>query len=86
MWECFPSPRPHPLPPVWEPHVCKEKKWFVGLNGLFCILGPFLGGSPMLKTVKNGSGIRVDPLPPPVFSKFPHFPVVFFANVPNVFM
>ena len=40
MWECFPSPRPHPLPPVWEPHVCKEKKWFVGLNGLFCILGP----------------------------------------------
>ena len=30
----------------------------------------------MLKTVKNGSGIRVDP-PPPVFSKFPHFPVFF---------
>ena len=48
--------------------------------GLFSILGPFLGGSPMLKTVKNGSGIRVDP--PPVFSKFPHFPIVFFWQRP----
>ena len=36
----------------------------------------------MLKTVKNGSGIRVDPHPP-VFSKFPHFPV-FSANVPYI--
>ena len=35
----------------------------------------------MLKTVKNGSGIRVDP--PPVFSKFPHFPVFFLADVPK---
>ena len=32
----------------------------------------------MLKTVKNGSGIRVDP--PPVFSKFPHFPVFFLGT------
>ena len=32
----------------------------------------------MLKTVKNGCGIRVDP--PPVFSKFPHFPVFFFLG------
>ena len=47
--------------------------------GLFCILGPFFGGSPMLKTVKNGSGIRVDP-PPPVFSKFPHVPVFFWQR------
>ena len=30
----------------------------------------------MSKTVKNGSGIWVDP--PPVFLKFPHFPVFFF--------
>ena len=35
----------------------------------------------MLKTVKNGSGIGVDP--PPVFSKFPHFPVFFFGSVPK---
>ena len=28
----------------------------------------------MFKTIKNGSGIREDP---PVFSKFPHFPVYF---------
>ena len=32
----------------------------------------------MLKTVKNGSWIRVDP---PIFSKFPHFPV-FLGSVP----
>ena len=59
----------------------REKKlWFI-LH--FRTLETFIvGGSPMLKTVKNGSGIRVDP---PLFfsSKFPHFPVVFFANVPN---
>ena len=36
----------------------------------------------MLKTVKNGSGIRVDP--PPVFSKFPHFPVFWGGYVPKV--
>ena len=30
----------------------------------------------MLKTVKNRSGIWVDP--PPVFSKFPHIPILFF--------
>ena len=35
----------------------------------------------MLKTVKNGSGIRVDP-PPPAFSKFPHFP--FFWGVTSL--
>ena len=35
----------------------------------------------MLKTVKNGSGIGVDP-PPPVFLKFPHFPVFFFRERP----
>ena len=40
-------------------------------HGLFCILG----GSPMLKTVKNGSGIRVDP--PPCFFKIP-------TDVPNI--
>ena len=32
----------------------------------------------MLKTVKNGCGIRVDP--PPVFPKFPHYPVFFLAT------
>ena len=36
----------------------------------------------MLKTVKHGSGIRVDP--PPVFSKFPHFPVFFGGELPLV--
>ena len=34
----------------------------------------------MLKTVKSGSGIRVDP-PHQNFSKFPHFPV-FLDNIP----
>ena len=48
-----------PLPPVWECHVCeKTKLWFI-LH--FRTLGTFIvGGSPMLKTVKNGSGIQVD--------------------------
>ena len=47
-------------------------------HGLFCILG---GGSPLLKTVKNGSGIRVDP---PLFFQNSHiFPFFFFfGNVP----
>ena len=77
MWECFPSPRPHPLPPVWEPHVCEEKKWFVGLNGLFCILGPlehfwfsqkcyFLGG---IMVSRSGNGLP----PPPPAGKIPTF-------------
>ena len=61
-----------PLPPFGNVMFFRRKKlWFI----LHCrtletfIVGWFL----MLKTVKNGSGIRVDP--PPVFSKFPHFPV-----------
>ena len=50
--------------PVWECYVCEKKKWFI-LH--FRTLGTFIFvGSPMLKTVKNGSGIRVDP-PPPFF-------------------
>ena len=62
----------HPLPPVWEPHVCKEKKWFVGLNGLFCILGPlehfwfsqkcyFLVG---IMVDRSGNGWPTPPHPP----------------------
>ena len=35
----------------------------------------------MLKTVKNRSGIWVDP-PPCFFSKFPHFPVFFGVERP----
>ena len=38
----------------------------------------------MLKTVKNGSGIREDPPPPCFFSfKIPTFSRFFFGNVPN---
>ena len=30
MWEFFPSGGPPPpLPPVWEPHVCEKKLWFI---------------------------------------------------------
>ena len=44
----------------------------------------FFGGSPMLKTVKHGSGIRVDP-PPPLFFQNSHiFPFFFFGSVPYV--
>ena len=52
----------------------REKKlWFI-LH--FRTLETFIvGGSPMLKTVKNGSGIRIGP--PLFFLKFPHFPVFF---------
>ena len=38
----------------------------------------------MLKTVKNGSGIRVDH--PPCFFKIPTFSRFFFADVPNHFV
>ena len=57
----------------------REKKlWFI-LH--FRTLETFIvGGSPMLKTVKNGSGIRVDP--PPCFFKIPTFSRFFFGNVP----
>ena len=55
-----------PLPPVWEWHVFFWKKiWFI------LHFRTFFGGSPMLKTVKHGSGIRVDP--PPCFFKIPTF-------------
>ena len=37
----------------------------------------------MLKTVKNGSGIRVDP-PPPCFFKIPTFSRFFLDNVPKL--
>ena len=49
-----------PLPPFGNVMFLREKKlWFI-LH--FRTLGTFIvGGSPMLKTVKNGSGIRVDP-------------------------
>ena len=52
----------------------RKKLWFI-LH--FRTLGTFIvGGSPMLKTVKSGSGIRVDP--PPVFFKIPTFsPFIF---------
>ena len=52
-------------PPVWECHVFEKKKNY----GLFCIF--FVGGSPMLKTVKNGNGIWVGPPPTPSFFKIP---------------
>ena len=69
----FPSGGPPP-PTVWECLVFEKKKlWFI-LH--FRTIGTFVvGGSPMLKTVKSGSGIWVDP--PPCFLKFPHFPVFF---------
>ena len=38
-----------------------------------------VGGSPMLKTVKNGSGIRVDP---PLFLQNSHIFPFFFGNGP----
>ena len=82
MWEFFPSRGPPPIPPVWECHVCeKTKLWFI-LH--FRTLGTFIvGGSPMLKTVKNGSWILVD-LPPPVFFffKIPTFSRLFLGDVP----
>ena len=68
VWEFFPSWGPS-LPPVWECHVFERKKlWFI-LH--FRTLETFIvGGSPMLKTVKNGIGICF-------FSKFPHVLVFF---------
>merc|ERR1719150_2848277 len=64
MWEFFPSGGPLPPSPLFGNDMFLKK------NGLFCILEPFIGGSPMLKTVKNGSGIRVDP--PPLFFQNSH--------------
>ena len=50
---------PPPSPLFGNDMFLREKKlWFI-LH--FRTLGTFIvGGSPMLKTVKNGSGIRVD--------------------------
>ena len=71
MWEFPPSP------------LFGNDMFFLKKNyGVFCILGPFFGESPMLKTVKNGSGIRVDP--PPCFFKIPTFSRFFFGNVPKL--
>ena len=64
MWEFFPSGGPP------SPLFGNDMFFFKKNYGLFCILGPFFGGSPMLKTVKNGSGIRVDP--PPLFFQNSH--------------
>ena len=78
MWEFFPSWGP-PLPPVWECHVFERKKlWFIFH---FRTLGTFIvWGSPMLKTVKNGSGIWVEPLP--CFFEIPTFSRFFFGQRP----
>ena len=56
--------------------VRRKKIWFI-LH--FRTLGTFIvGGSPMLKTVKNGNGIRVDPSP--CFLKIPTFSRYFFLG------
>ena len=56
MWEFFPNRGPPPIP----------------LFGNFFPILPFIfGRSPMLNTVKNGCGIRVDH--PPCFFKIPTF-------------
>ena len=49
-------PKSETLPPVWECHVFERKKlWFI-LH--FRTLETFIvGGPPMLKAVKDGSGI-----------------------------
>ena len=82
MWEFFPSRGP-PLPPVWECHVFERKKY--GLFFHFRTLETFIfGGSPMSKTVKNGSGIWADPPPPPLFCQYSHiFSFFFLLNVPR---
>ena len=69
-----------PLPPFGNVMFFRRKKlWFI-LH--FRTLETFIvGGSPMLKTVKNGSGIWVDP-PPPCFFKIPTFSRFFLDNVP----
>ena len=74
----FPKWGTPPLPPVWECHVFEKKKiWFI-LH--FRTLETFIvGGSPMLKTVKNGSGIWVDP-PWPCSFKIPTFYRIFFGG------
>ena len=57
-----------PLPPVWE--------FFPDFTVYFWEV------SHVKNSKKNGCGIRVDP--PPVFSKFTHFPVFFSsADVPK---
>ena len=63
MWEFFPSRGP-PSP---------------GFGNFFPILPFIFGRSPMLKTVKNGSGIRV--APPPLFFQNSHiFPFFFWQR------
>ena len=53
------------------------------LFGIFFPILPFIfGRSPMLKTVKKWKWDSGRPLPL-FFSKFPHFPGFFFANVPK---
>ena len=48
---------------------------------VFDLRNIYCWGVSHVKNSKNGSGIWVDP--PPVFSKFPHFPVFFLDNVPK---
>ena len=65
MWEFFPNRGPPPIP----------------LFGNFFPILPFIfGRSPMLNTVKNGCGIRVDH--PPCFFKIPTFSRFFFGRRP----
>ena len=75
MWEFSPCQGP-PLPPVWEPHVCEEKKsWFI-LH--FMTLGKVLVFTKMftfwvvLWFVEVGMGD-----PTPSSEKFPLHPVLF---------
>ena len=78
MWELFPSNGP-PSPRLGMSCFLRKKLWlilhFLDLRNIYC-----WGGSPMLKTVKNGSGIQVDP--PPCFF-FSNFPFIFPGNVPQ---
>ena len=77
MWEFFPSGGPPPLPPVWEPHVCEKKLWFI-LH--FRTLGTFLVFTKMF-TFGWYCGLqkweRVTP-PPPASEKFPLYPVLLY--------
>ena len=69
MWEFFPSRGP-PLPPVWEPHVCEKKLWFVlhlRTFGTFLIFTKMFTFWVVLWFVEVGTG---DP-PLPLKQKIP---------------
>ena len=70
---------PPPLPPVWEPHVCEKKLWFIlhfrtlGTFLVFTKMFTFLAG---IMVSRSGNGCP-HPHPHPLWEQFPLYPVFF---------